>query len=311
MNSIQELLAARQSKKPAPIRLSYSSLELLHTCERKFELTKLLASEQEPEDSEHFSFGHAFGTGVATYLITQNQEEALYQSWLAYWPIVESDKKTQEISQAMLMAAFQHLDNLLMEYEVVSFQGKPAAELSFRLNIDERYYFVGYVDVILRHRFSNQYVVLEVKHSSSLLNDLSPAFGNSGQALGYSIVLDKIVGESLSDYGVIYFIGQLNAKSPFDFKFQTLHFNKTLVDRLKWFFTLGLDIKHIEEMQTLKIFPLRGSSCLSWNKPCRYFGTCNLHSFDRPKKEEPDENEYQFVYELNELITDHILRIHQ
>lgn len=290
------------------IRLSYSSLELLHSCERKFQLIKLLQNDEPKEDSEHFSFGHAFGTGVATYLATQDATLALYAAWKAYWPIVETDKKDQVQALALLQASFAHLDTLLLEYEVVSFQGKPATELSFRLNIDDNFYFVGYVDVVLRHRFTDQFVVLEIKHTSLSLLDLSPMYENSGQALGYSIVLDRIVGEPQSSYGIIYFVGQMG-RTAFDYKFHTLIFNKTVLDRLNWFMTLGLDIRHLEEMSGMGIYPKRGSSCLSFMKPCRYFGTCGLHSFDRPKEEEEDLIDYQFVYQLNELIQDHLVRV--
>lgn len=293
---------------PNPIRLSHSTFELLHSCERKFQLTKLLQSDNAPEESEHFSFGHSFGAGVASYLITQNQEQALYAAWKAYWPIVESDKKTQITAQALLQVSFPQLDNLLMEYEVVYFQDKPAAELSFRLNISENYYFVGYIDIVLRHRFTGQYVILEVKHTGSELLDLSGLYQNSGQALGYSIALDRIVGEKLNSYGVLYFVGQMK-RTAFDFRPQILHFDKTLLDRLNWFFTVGLDVKHLEEMAQMGVYPKRGSSCISWNRPCRHLGTCGLHSLDRPKKIEPDLIEYQFVYDLQELITDHLLRM--
>lgn len=58
-----------------PVRLSHSTLELLHSCERKYQLEKLLAGSQR-RDSEHLSFGHGFGAGVASYLIDQDKDKA-------------------------------------------------------------------------------------------------------------------------------------------------------------------------------------------------------------------------------------------
>lgn len=291
-----------------PVRLSYSTLELLHSCERKYQLEKLLAG-TERLDSEHFSFGHAFGAGVADYLIHQDQDKALFTAWLAYWPMIETDKKSQARCMVTLMASFSRLDTLLNEYELVSFQGKPACELSFKLNIDPDYYFVGYVDAVLRHKQTGMYVVFEVKHTGFNLTDLSPMYRHSGQALGYSIALDKIVGKELSSYGVLYFVAQLGKDITSPTKIHVLPFNKTLLDRLNWFITLGLDVKHLHEMQELGIYPKRGSSCVRFNKSCQHFGVCHLHALDTPKVEEPDLVEYQFVYDMDDLVAEHLARI--
>lgn len=291
-----------------PVRLSYSTLELLHSCERKYQLEKLLAG-SERRDSEHFSFGHAFGAGVASYLIDQDRDKAIFACWIAYWPMIETEKKNQMRCIVTLMASFSRLDTLLREYELVSFNGKPACELSFRLNIDASYYFVGYVDAVLRHRRTGMYVVFEVKHTGLNLLDLSPAYRHSGQALGYSIALDRIVGKELSSYGVLYFVAQLGKDITSPTKLHVLPFNKTLLDRLNWFITLGLDVKHLHEMQDLGIYPKRGGSCVSFNKACHHFGVCHLHALDTPKTEEPDLVDYQFTYEMEELVAEHLTRI--
>ena len=65
------------------IRLSHSSLDTLHSCERKFELYKLLQGEgNEKEDTEHTVFGKAFGAGCQSYLEYQDKERALFAAWL-------------------------------------------------------------------------------------------------------------------------------------------------------------------------------------------------------------------------------------
>lgn len=290
-----------------PVRLSYSSLETLASCERKFQLDKLLVSEMQTEESEHFSFGKGFGVGVATYLVTQDQDRALYEAWLAYWPEIETEKKNVAICMASLMASFSKLDDLLGEYEVVSFNGKPAVELSFRLDINPAYYFVGHIDVVLRNRYSGVHVVLDAKSTGSQLLDLSPMYKHSGQAIGYSIALDRIVGKKLSSYAVMYFVAQIGKN--FNINIHPLLFEKTLMDRLQWFITLGLDVKRLEQMEEMGIYPKRGGSCLSFNRPCKYFGTCHLHSFDKKKTFEKDEIDYDFVYLLDDLVEDHISRI--
>ncbi len=293
--------------KVIPIRLSHSTLQTLHTCERKFQLDKLLVTEIEREESEHLSFGSAFGVGAATYLATQDANRAMYEAWLAYQPEIETDKKSIARCIAALEVAFPRLDTILIDYEVVSFNKGPAVELGFRLNVNEDFYFVGYIDAVLKNRYTDQHVVFEVKTTGMNLFDLSPLYQNSGQALGYSIALDKIAGKNLSSYGVLYFVAQL----PKDFtpKIQVFEWSKTLSDRLNWFISLGLDVKHLTEMAELGVYPKRGESCLQYNRPCKYFGVCTLHSADILKKREEDKLEYEFEYELNDLIQDHIARI--
>lgn len=289
-------------------RLSFSTMDLVHSCERKYQLEKLLAGSKRQE-SEHLSFGTAYGAGVARYLETQDQDQALWAAFLAYTPLVESEKKSLLRCMQAMLASFASLDNLLQEWELVYFQDKPATELSFRIDIDEEYYYVGYIDAVLRNRFTGVHCVFECKTTGLLLQDISPLYKHSGQALGYSVVLDKICGQNLSSYSVLYFACQLG-KGFSDVTVHVMPFKKTLLDRLNWFIVLGLDVEHLHRMQGLSIYPRRYDACLRFNRPCRHFGTCHLHSFDQEAApEEEDLTEYQFCYHLEELIADHLQRI--
>lgn len=290
-----------------PLRISHSSLDTLLTCERKFQLEKLLKTDVEREDTEHTVFGKAFGAGVATYMVTGNRDHALYQAWLTYFPELQTDKKNQARCFSALIASFPQLDRLLEEYEVVSFKEQPAVELSYRINISEHYYFVGHIDVVLKNIFTDLHFIMEVKTTGLGLIDLDPLYKNSGQALGYSIALDKIVGEAQSSYGVLYFVAQLGR--DFKAKIHVLPYQKTLLDRLNWFLTLGQDIQRLDTMREINVYPMRGRSCIQFMRPCKFFGICGLKSFDVPKEQVPDEIEYDFVYELDELVADHVKRV--
>lgn len=292
-----------------PVRLSFSTFDLIHSCERKYQLEKLLAGSSR-EESEHLVFGTAYGVAVASYLANQDEDLAIWEMFLAYEPMIESDKKSLWRCIQAFIRSVPSLNNILEDYELVYFEDKPATELSFRLNIDSEFYYVGYIDAVLRHRYNHKYVVFEVKTTGMLLLDLSPLYKHSGQALGYSIVLDKIVGQELSSYGVLYFVCQLGKEFQ-DCNVHILPFDKTLLDRLNWFIVLGLDVQHLHAMKSLQIYPRRYTACLRFNKPCRHFGTCHLHSLDSPKQEEPDDIAYQFVYDLNEVVEDHLRRISQ
>jgi hypothetical protein len=304
-------MTVAQESKVFPLRLSHSSLEVLQSCERKFQLEKLLQGNDEKQESVHFSFGHGFGAGVATYMVTQDKDKAIYEAWMAYEPVVEDDKKNQATCIAALLSSFNALDGLLKLYEVASFKDSPAIELSFKLNINPSKYFVGHIDVVLRHRITGRYYVMEIKSTSMQLLDLKPLYQHSGQALGYSIALDAIVGEKQSEYGVLYFVIQLPTSSAKEQRAtpHILEFKKTLLDRLNWFVSLGLDVQHLEAMEQIGIFPKRFSACVRFNRACHHFGTCSLQNFDVPKVIEEDTKVYTFTYELEDLIVEHMNRI--
>lgn len=290
-----------------PIRLSHSTMELFSSCERLFQLEKLLAGETERETSHHFSFGQAYGAGVAHYFATQDFDAALYQGWLAYWPELEDKNKTIPHYVSAMLKAKVVMDTLLQEYEVMTFQGKPAVELSFRVNITPRYYYVGYIDLVLRNKWDKTCMVVDAKTTGLQLLDLSPLYRNSGQALGYSIALDAIAGEELTDYSVMYFVAQMT--KTHDVNIHPLIFQKTLLDRLNWFLELGSDVKRLELAEEISFYPRRGGSCLKYNRPCKHFGTCTLSQLDKPKIIPPDEVDYQFVFDLDKMIDNHIERI--
>lgn len=296
------------------IRLSHSALDSFLTCERMFQLDRLLEGAADKQDYPATVFGKGFGAGVASYLLHQDADKALFDGFLAYFPQLEDDKRTEDICMNLLLATFSRLDDLLMDWEVAVFEGKPAVELSFRLNIRETethvFYFVGYVDVVLRNKWNGRYAILENKTTGLELLDLDPMYKNSGQALGYSIVLDRIAGAENSEYDVLYLIGQLKSRSNGGFSPQ-IHlkeYPKTLNDRLNWFIALSMDVNRLEQMIELDVFPQRGASCLQFMRPCKHFGTCGMRSLDRAKEIGEDEIDYQFVYSLEELIENHMER---
>ena len=292
------------------IRLSHSSLDQVQTCERKFEMDKLLTIGAAREESVHLSFGHGYGEFIATYMATGSFELAALDGWLAYYPIIETDNKSQATLYHLMQNSLDEMDKLREEWEVAEFNGIPACELSFRLDIDDTFYYVGYIDVVLKHRVTGKYCVLENKTTGLQLHDLAPMYKFSGQALGYSIVVDEIAGEGQADYDVLYLVGRLG-KTPFTetTRAEQHRFGKNLQDRLEWFLTLGQDVNHLHGCLQTGNFPRRAQGCLKFNRTCNHFGSCHLRSADNYREIEKDEIEYQFHYNLEDLIESHIERV--
>jgi hypothetical protein len=274
-----------------------------------YQLDRLLTTQEAKRDFPATILGKAWGIGIASYAVSQDFDKALYDLWLAYSPKLEDAKRTEAVCANLLRAAVPAMDLLLQDWEVLTFEGKPAVELGFRLNIDSSYYFVGYMDFVMRNRWTGRSAVFDAKTTTLNFQDLAPAYQNSPQLIGYSIVLDQIVGASQSEYDVCYFSGKLGSGNGFSPEIKPYFFPKTLQDRLQWFISLGMDVNHLKEMASLGIYPMRGESCIQFMRPCKHFGVCQLHSFDQPASEEPDLQEYQFVYQLEDVIADHIKRI--
>lgn len=293
------------------IRLSHSAFDLFHTCERQFQLERLLEGASPKEDYPATVLGKSFGMGVATYLITQDPERAIYEAWKAYFPILEDEKRTETVSLNLLMNSFSSLDSLLEDYEVAFFNGKPSSELSFCLDIDDKFYFVGYIDLVLKNKYTGKYAILEIKTTAMNLHSLDALYQNSGQALGYSIILDTIAGEEKADYEVIYFVGQLGSGNGYTPKIHVLPYSKNLVDRFNWFLTVKMDVSRLEQMLSLNVFPMRGHNCLQYMRPCKHLGTCQLHGLDSYLPALVDEVEYDFTFNLTEVIQNHLERINK
>lgn len=296
-----------------PHRLSESTLSILNACDRLFELERLLVTAHPLVEGESPAMmrGKAFGVGVQTYILTGDMDKAIFDAWLEYYPEIENPPYIS-VSRTLnnLWCAQAALDTIRRDYEVAVFDGRPAIEMSFRLDIDGKWFYVGYIDLVLRHRVSGIYVVLEVKTTAYKLIDLKPVYKNSGQALGYSIILDKVAGEEQSRYGVLYLVCRdKSSASEWTPDVYVFPFTKTLVDRYNWFISLGLKVEHLNRMDEIGIFPMNGAACVRFNKVCQHFGVCGIKSADVKKEIIEDNTEYQFRYKLADIIQDHLQRL--
>lgn len=291
------------------IRLSESAINDLKTCERMFLLNRYLTHGARRSTNSTFSFGHGWGAFVQAYGSNGGDyEKALLAAWLAYEePDFVDENKSWERLHWTTSQILPRLDQFFSEWEVAEFEGKPAVELSFRLDVDDRYYFVGYIDLVCRHKQTGMYSVIELKHSGLQLEDLTPVFKNSSQALGYSVVLDQIAGDQAM-WKVVYPVLQVK-RSGWNFEWHRLEFQKTLLDRLNWFLSVKIDTEYLNLLLQYDNFPKRGKSCLQFNKPCRHFEICDLEGHDEEVEYEEDTKEYQFHYQLDDLVANHLERL--
>lgn len=304
----------------AKVRLSYSTLELMHGCERKFQKVKLLENLRARDESPAMSFGKAYGAAAQTYMILRTEghsvqvamDSAIWEAFKSYAPWLEDEQRFMERVIYCIERAQPFHERMLMDWEIAQFNGKWAAELSFRLDIDERYYYVGYLDLVLRNRKSGRYAVTDYKSTSIQGADLTPRYKHSDQVIGYSIILDAIAGQEQAEYDTNYWVMQMSGRSKaaiYDPQFHDFCFPKTLRDRMEWFLKLYLDVSYMRNLEQLDTYPKRGSHCVTYNRPCQFFNECQFTMLDRPALYIPDETPYDFVYSLDSIFADHQMRL--
>lgn len=296
--------------------LSYSSLLTFHSCPRKFQLYKLKSDKADADQTQDvtFAFGHVVGQGIQDVFEGRTQEEIVFRMFVAWdaGALWDTDPKRHK-SFAEAVQCIRKFTNLraagfLDEFELVYVNGVPACELGFAVNVFDGFVYRGFVDAVLRNRNTGEIIILECK--TTWTKDVSGTqYKNSGQALGYSVVLDSIF-PGLSSYSVLYLV-----YSTSTLKFTCLPFVKSFASRAEWIRSLVFDVEDITRYEEIGFYPKRGESCFSFFRDCEYLNVCNLSTsyLAKPLKEtreqmEIAESRYTHRFELADLIDKQISR---
>ena len=263
-------------------RISYSSRELFALCERKFELYR---KNKKPEETSeilnsksgcNFAFGHLVGEGIQLTLQGHEWDTILFQLFLHWKPdlmlYVESTKKSfwhgilavQKFRAAYEAGLLEGWEILSSEEVLTHFGTTEAVEVPFAITLPNGFIYIGFVDAILWHPETGRVMILEIKTTASKI--ISPAqYKNSSQALGYSVILDKLFPD-LSSYDVKYLIYSSTMED-----WTVYDFGKSFLARAQWLQELLMDCQRIELCEKMGVFPMRGGSCRSFNQDCQYF----------------------------------------
>jgi len=293
------------------LKMSYSSTLQMHSCPRKAQLQRLnsetVASEVDIPQSITFAFGHLIGDGVQGMLAGDTIEQAIFKAFVAWDVDIMETNDKQKKSLFLGIFALQQFENIrsqgfLNDYDLVYLpDGTPAIELSFCIDMGDGFFYRGFVDAVLKHKQTGNVIVLENKSSSMAPNPSS--YKNSSQAIGYSVVLDKIF-PSISAYDVKYLIYNTKAQA-----YTELSFAKTLLQRAIWLNQLLLEKEQIILYEEYG-YPMHGESCFSWYRDCEYLGLCTLPTERLVPSEvvAKIEPEYMFNLTIEELIQSQIIK---
>lgn len=299
---------------PRFLRMSYSSGLLFNGCERKFQIQKLQGKHR--TDYRHwqseltFSFGHAIGEAVQDLLAGKTKDQVIFNMFCKWKEdlFAENEKQKKTFFHALngvLQFISMREDGFLEEYELVYYDNKPAAELSFKINFPNGFKERGYVDIVLRNKITGLFAIFEIKTDSGVY--LQPAkYRNSSQATGYSVVLDKIE-PGQTDYTVYYLVFMSRQE-----KWECFEFPKTNVMRALWVEDRVEDFSRIAGLVAQRgndgVWPMRGNHCVAYMRECEYLGTCHMKTERlitnvNPREDDFDEDvKYDFDIDFLELI---------
>jgi len=312
-----ENVTCPDSGDPRLFRMSYSGGLTLHSCPRKFQLERFTAKVKLAEDWKSdltFQFGHTVGDAIAETISGVPREKILLNAFTGWKLDLFTENAKQAKSFAHALFAIQKFwsmqdEGFFSEYEIVEFNGRPAAELSFKILLPNGFTYRGYVDLVVRNKESGQYVILELKtNSGKWINQAQ--YKNSSQAIGYSVVLDKIAPGETS-YTVEYLVWMTNLV-----RWESFSFPKTYTQRALWIRDRLWDNEQIERLiqseGSYGIWPMQGESCVSFGRECTFMNTCHLATENHiiPLKEIHLQEEeldrfgkpFDFTFDLEELL---------
>lgn len=293
--------------------LSHSSRTTLHKCPRKFQLYRLsskqvlLEDEKEIQQGVTFAYGSAVGVGVQSVLEGKTEDQIYLDTFLE-WDVdlLDYDDKRKKSFWLAMMAVKKFINlraaGFLDDYELVYYKGKPAIELSFQINLPDGFKYRGFLDAALQHKITKKAMVLENKTSSGTAN--SAYFKNSGQALGYSVVLDQLF-PGLSSYNVLYLVYETKSM-----EYVELPYEKSLLQRALWLQELLIDTQMIELYQSYETYPMHGENCFDFFRECEYLSLCTLTTANLTKpltqqmldKIEVEAESYDFNVDFYDLV---------
>lgn len=273
--------------------LSHSSLKTKASCARKYELYKVLNHPAliARQDTIHTIFGKAVGEGVAHLLAYPDDLDGAFHIAFCAWKFPLYERLHGKFFSSALSALedFQtkarHMRD--MGYTLAEINGRPASELSFKINVTGYGYYVGFIDAVLYNAHSGKFITVECK---TMNRDFHPSiFMNSKQDTGYLAVARVL---EAFDSEVLYPI--LTAKTGGN-HWTYASYDRSEKDFDEFFKTLLLEFQHLALMADHGTFPRNGDSCFAYSRLCPLYGECDKEQRAHPPKDNPMEYDLEIT----------------
>lgn len=266
-------------------KVSYSSLNLLATCMRKFEFNKTYPRRIRDSDQYAADVGTSLHKGLQDYMVHANEDSA-------YWQVMKSFPYFWEYNQTRddrsLEAALYTLDEMIFKMdmsdwelmEIVKPDGSivPAIEVPFEIRLkgldlpDGRgVAFTGFMDAAMRHRSHGLVRTLDIKTHRRAREDATPVYKYDSQQIPYGIVLEHVQGNPVEEFEVLYLDSYIDIVEP---RVHLYPFMKDSTDIQEWLINTVMSVQRIQRAMEMDYFPRTDGGCLSWNRPCFFLDVC-------------------------------------
>lgn len=278
--------APTQFDKINKLELSNSSVNMFHSCERKFEFRKLYASSRRDEGYAT-GVGTALHEGIQSFLTDGDFDKAVFKMLMAYpiqFQTTPMDQKSVQACYATLKQACTF--DKINEYELAYFINEngdkvPGVEVSFILRLEDYPWYengetipidyIGFIDLVMYNKLEDKYIVWDIK-TTSKDSDMSVQFAFDDQCLPYGLVLEQLLGRKYqSGFEIAYWVVYIH---PMESKNKFYSFIKSADDVQEWMRKYLLTLQHMKTYYNMGWFPRRGTACTAWNRPCTFFSLC-------------------------------------
>ena len=268
---------------PDKISLSFSRLQTLRTCPRKF-LCRELLGQGSYEPTIHTAYGHSFAAGVQELFRSGSLARAflaVLEAWdYNYFTDPWGKQSSKSIYYAIASVQqwyYSVFSQLQTEYVIAQLQGKPAVELFVYLAVGDSYNYQIHIDLVLEHIETGNLTVCEIKTSG--MPQQRANWENSIQTLGYYTEIAAIAAmENRTISPEIMYIVQQTGKlgdSAANHGFYTFLFAKDSSAPAEFMLDLATQTAILETYLENDYFPKYGHNCVTFGRPCQYFGLCD------------------------------------
>lgn len=286
---------------------SFSQLEILDRCPRKFQKVKERAAFNQSYSevsNVDFAYGHAVGAGVQNFMIHKNLDKAWLNAmlaWSADWDASIPKKRKNLWSALIAVQKFAAVwADQLEDWELLILpSGKPAIEVAFSLHCGNGFKHYLHMDIAVRNKRTKRIAVWDCK-TSGFSEAEESLYANSTQALSYSLTLQAALpDEELMDYDVYYLVYSTTSR-----EWTLLPFTKSPLEAAEFVKDLVLTQENITTWQDLNFYPKRGIACYDFMRRCEFFGECNMtEGKPLPVLAAEDEaEEVDYIIHLDEVI---------
>ena len=303
---------------------SHSLDNVFNSCPRKFEFLSLYDQTPMREESFAADVGTALHEAIQAYLIAsaegKSREDAENEGYLALavwypWELEDEQKsKIRGWGETLLMAHTAFRDPEWDNWELLKMTNDEwAVEVAFRINHlgydcsspdGQKYRLAsqGKMDLVMQEKTTGDIRVRDIKTTTIPEEHLEAQYYHSGQQVGYSHVMHKMLGVDLESFSVDYVIYQFVLN---DFPKKHLITLEKTPEVIKDFWRNKDELltrmgKYIEQGW----FPRTNGGCVSWFRPCSMLPICKRRDQDYIKKwfaegGEVRNREYDYVVTLD------------